>query len=58
MEKKSKFFTHEWLRLEEQFVVNSVGVFEITIHEGVNNNNKKKVEVLVKKSTLTVVMAV
>jgi hypothetical protein len=28
-------------------VVNSVGVFEIAIHEGVNN--KKKVEVLIKK---------
>jgi hypothetical protein len=41
MEKKFKFATHEWLRLEEQFVVNSVGVLEITIYEGVNNNNKK-----------------
>jgi hypothetical protein len=49
MEKKSKFPTHEWLRLEEQFVVNSVGVFEITIHEGVNNKNKRNVEVLIKK---------
>ena len=37
-------------------MVNSVGVFEKTIHEGVNN--KKKVEVLIKKGTLTVVMAV
>jgi hypothetical protein len=42
-----KIPTHDWLRQAEQFVANSVGVFEMTIHEGVNN---KKIEVLIKKN--------